>query len=281
MVRVVDARRLEAMSAGATEVLVRSGVGRAATVDRRRAGGESTDARHASLGSQSYCINRIAGEELLFVGHANLDGFDHTAVAKPGIDRLVRAFKVRGHPVVYFVSKEYPYWYTADRQPDLAIASEGQEHRTLVDAERIVFTGGEFMLCLLRNAQVTLHGMLKAGDRDRIHFAFPAYAIWTADSFTPGRLRPYPAPMVLLDRLLAARPSEQDRHERLVVAFLDRLFGEFPVLGYPAIAPEPPLEELVNGWTVEVSFNDALVRRYRQGDTDKIIRFDFLSTSMR
>jgi hypothetical protein len=97
--------------------------------------------------------------EVLFVGHANLDGWDHTAVAKPGIDRLVREFKARGHPVVYFVSQDYPFWYTEDRQPDLAVVSEGQEHQIVVDAERVVFSGGDFMVCTLRNVQMTLHGI--------------------------------------------------------------------------------------------------------------------------
>lgn len=54
-------------------------------------------------------VQEIAAKDsLLFVGHANLDGFDHTAVAKPGIDRLVQEAKKNGWPVVYFVSKEYP-----------------------------------------------------------------------------------------------------------------------------------------------------------------------------
>jgi hypothetical protein len=52
-------------------------------------------------------IAEIVAKELLFVGHANLDGFDHTAVAKPGIDRLVQEAKKNGRPVVYWVSKEY------------------------------------------------------------------------------------------------------------------------------------------------------------------------------
>jgi hypothetical protein len=47
-------------------------------------------------------VDRLTGEERLFVGHANPDGFDHTAVAKPGIDRLVREFKARRHPVIHF-----------------------------------------------------------------------------------------------------------------------------------------------------------------------------------
>ena len=270
VVRVVDTWRLEAVSPGRTDVLVRSDVSeRVLSIDVEPEAVAPMPATHHSK------VDRIAGDELLFVGHANLDGFDHTAVAKPGIDRLVREFKARGHPVVYFVSQEYPHWYTADRQPDLAIVSEGQEHRILVDAERIVFSGGDFMFCVLRNAQMTLHGMLQAGNRDRIHFVFPADAIWAVDMFTPGHFRPYPAPMALLDRLMSERSSDEDRYEQLVVPFLDRLFGEFPVLGYPAVAPEPPLQELVDGWTVEVAFDGALVQSYRPGDPNRVIRFDF------
>jgi hypothetical protein len=37
------------------------------------------------------------------------------------------------------------------------------------------FTGGSFMFCLLRNVQMTLHGMVKNG-RQRIDFVFPAQA---------------------------------------------------------------------------------------------------------
>ena len=128
---------------------------------------------------------------------------------------------------------------------------------------------------VLRNAQMTLHGMLRAGSRDRIHFVLPADAIWAVDTFTPGRSRPYPAPMALLSRLLWDRSSERERYEQVVVPFLERFFGEFPVLGYPADAPEPPLEVLVHGWTVEAALDDAFVQTYRPGDPDKVIRFDF------
>ena len=270
VVRVIDTWRLEAVSPGQTEVLVRSDYGEhVLSVDVAL---EPTPAMPATHHSE---VDRIVGKELLFIGHANLDGFDHTAVAKPGIDRLVRAFKARGQPVVYFVSEEYPYWYTEDREPDLAIVSEGQEHRIAVDAERIVFSGGDLMFCLLPNAQMTLHGMVRAGSRDRIHFVLPADAIWAVDTFTPERFRPYPAPMALLSRLLRDRSSERERYEQVVVPFLERLFGEFPVLGYPADAPEPPLEELVDGWTVEAVLGDGFVQTYRPGNPDKVIRFDF------
>ena len=92
---------------------------------------------------------------------------------------------------------------------------------------------------------------------------------------------PYPAPSALLDRLMSERSTARERYEELVAPFLDRLFGEFPVLGYPVIAPQPPLQELVDGWTVEVAIDNGLVRSYRSGDRNKVIRFDFLSSSAR
>ena len=181
VVRVVDTWWLEAVSPGRTGVVVRSDVGeRVLSIDVDLEAVPPMPAVHHSE------VDRIAGEELLFVGHANLDGFDHTAVAKPGIDRLVRQFKARGHPVVYFVSQEYPYWYTEDREPDLAIVSEGKEHQILVDAERIVFSGGGFMFCVLRNVQMTLHGMLQAANRDNIEFVFPSDPIWAVEHVHNG-----------------------------------------------------------------------------------------------
>ena len=276
VVRVVDRWRLEAVSPGRTDVVVvvsNDAGERRLTIDVAPERMPPMPAVHHSE------VERLAGKELLFVGHANLDGFDHTAVAKPGVDRLVREFKARGHPVVYFVSEEYPYWYTEDREPDLAIVSEGQEHGIVVDAERLVFSGGGFMFCTLRNAQMTLHGMLQAGMRDRIHFVFPADAIWAVDRFTPGQFRPYPAPMALVEHLLSERSTKRQRYEQVVVPFLEGLFGEFPVLGYPSVAPEPSLEELVNGWTVEVAHNGTFVRTHRAGNPNRVIRIEFLSST--
>jgi hypothetical protein len=160
VVRVVDSVRLEAVSPGSAEVLVRSGVGdRVLSIEVEPTARPPIPAKHHTE------VDRIAGTEVLFVGHANMDGWDHTAVAKPGIARLVREFKARGHPVVYFVSQDYPFWYPEDREPDLAVVSEAQEHQIVVDAERVVFSGGDFTACTLTNTQMTLHGMLKAGER--------------------------------------------------------------------------------------------------------------------
>ncbi len=189
---------------------------------------------------------------------------------------VVRKFKARGHQVVYFVSQDYPYWYTEDRQPDLAIVSEGQEHEILVDAERIVVSGGDFMFCVLRNVQMTLHGMLQAANRQRIHFVFPADAIWAGDTFLPGRSRPYPNSMVLVNHLMSDWSSEQERYEQVVIPFPKRLISESPVVDYPPIASKPPLEALVDRWTIEVAFDGTFAQVYQPGDPNKAIRFDFL-----
>ena len=274
IVRVVDGGRLEAVSPGTTDVLISTDVGQ-----RRLSIDVGQDRRPHMPTTHHSEVDRLAGEELLFVGHANLDGFDHTAVAKPGIDRLVREFKARGQPVIYFVSEDYPYWYTDDRQPDLAIVSEGQEHEILVDAGRVVFTGGDFMFCTPRNAQMTLHGMLKAANRERINLVFATDAIWAVDIFAPGRSRPYPAPMALADHLLSEHPSYQDRYEQVVVPFLKRLFEEFPVTGYPANAPKPHLKDLIGGWTIEVAIDEGFTGRYQSGDPEKLIRLEFVSAS--
>lgn len=274
IVRVVGERQLEALSPGTARVLVQSDTGQTVLpIDVDPASRPPISAVHHSE------IDRIAGEELLFVGHANLDGFDHTAVAKPGIDRMVREFKADGHPVIYFVGEEYPHWYTEDRQPDLAVVSEGQEHQILVDAERIVFTGGDFMFCTVRNVQMTLHGMLKAKDRNRIQFVLVTDAIWAVDIFTEKRFRPYPAPMAVLAQLMAEHSSDQDRYERVVMPFMDRLIDDFPVLGYPASSPAPPLDVLADGWTIEVGIGAAFRQRYQSGDPEKVIRIDFESKS--
>ena len=82
--------------------------------------------------------------------------------------------KKNGWTVVYWVSQEYPDWYTADRHPDYTIISEGQEHQIRVEAERVTFTGGDFMFCTLRNVQMTLHGMIKRNGARHIQFVFPA-----------------------------------------------------------------------------------------------------------
>ena len=183
--------------------------------------------------------------------------------------------KKNGWTVAYFVSQEYPDWYTADRHPDYTIISEGQEHRIRVDAERVVFTGGDFMFCTLRNAQMTLHGMLKHDAPAKINFVFPAQAIWVADIWGPGDKQNYPAPMLLLTTLFARRSDDAQAYEKVVLPFLDRMITQFPVLGYPADPPAPPLSELLKDWTIVVRFGNRFERVYRRGDSDKTVLVEF------
>lgn len=271
IVRMVDRKGIfEAVTHGRTELLVQT------PTSQRRITLEVAGRPQAPIPAVPYsAVREIEAKELLFVGHANLDGFDHTAVAKPGIDSLVQEAKKNGWPVVYFVSREYPNWYTADRHPDYAIISEGQEHKIRVDAQRVLFTGGSFMFCTLRNVQMTLHGMLKQHDLRRIDFVFPAQAIWVEDIWGPGEKRPYPAPMVLLTTLFARRANDAERYDKVVVPFLDRVIMQFPVLGYPPDPPAPPLSDLLKDWSIVVRIGDRLERAYRRGDPNKTVLLEF------
>jgi hypothetical protein len=261
---------LEAVRAGRTELVVRT------TASERRVTIEvAGSAQPPMMAVPSRSIPEIAAKEFLFVGHANLDGFDHTAVAKPGIDRLVEEAKKNGRPVVYWVSQEYPNWYTADRHPDYAIVSEGQEHQIRVDAERVTFAGGSFMFCLLRNVQMTLHGIAKDSRARRADFVFPAQAIWVEDIWGGSDKRPYPAPMVLLKTLFVRRSDDARAYDEVVVPFLDRVISQFPVAGYPAVAPAPPLDELMQGWSIVVRFGERFERIYRHGDSNKTWLLEF------
>src|SRR4051812_20163504 len=206
-------------------------------------------------------VKEIKAKEFVFVGHANRDGYDFTAVAKPGIDRVVAEARKNQAPVVYWVSNDYPDWYTSDRRPDYAFVSEGQEHEIHFDSERITFTGGSFMMCVLRNAQMTLHGMLKH-NAQRVNFIFPSDAIWVED-VDLGDKRWYPTPSVVLSTLLARRPNDTRKYDEIVVPFLDHLINEFPAVGYPRNPPKPPLAELLNDWNIVVRFGDHFERFYR------------------
>jgi hypothetical protein len=218
-------------------------------------------------------VKEIQAKEFLFVGHANLDGYDYTAVAKPGIDRAVVQARKSGVPVVYWVGNEYPNWYTADRHPDYAFVSEGQEHEILVDADRVTFSGGSFMFCVLRNVQMTLHGMLK---HDALHanFVFPADAIWVEDA-DRGEQRWYPTPPVVLTTLFARRANDLQKYDEVIVPFLNLLITEFPVAAYPRNPPTPPLSELLKDWNIVVRFGDRFERVYRRGNSDKTLLLEF------
>ena len=260
----------EAIKAGRTELIVR-------TPDlERRIPIEVTGPAQQPIRAVPFsAVPQITAKEFLFVGHANLDGFDHTAVAKPGIDRLVQEAKRHGVPVVYWISREYPNWYTTDRRPDYAIISEGQEHDIRVVAQRVTFTGGSFMFCLLRNVQMTLHGMLKENKARRIRFVFPAQAIWVEDIWGRGDKRPYPAPMVLLTTLFAGRSSDVNAYNDVVVPFLDRMINQFPVAGYPPNPPAPPLRDLLKDWSIEVRFGERFTRFYQHGTSNRTLLIEF------
>ena len=272
IVRMIDPKGIfEAVATGHTELLVRT------TTARRGINVEVRGPAVPPIASVPYStVHEIkSNDSLLFVGHANLDGFDHTAVAKPGIDRLVREAKQKNWPVVYFVSDEYPNWYTADRRPDYALISEGQEHNIRVSAQRVIFSGGDFMFCTLRNVQMTLHGMLQESATKRIDFVFPSEAIWVEDLWGPGENQPYPAPMVLLATLFARRQNDAQRYSEVVVPFLDRVITQYPVLNYPADPPKPPLADLLKDWSIVVRLGDHFERVYRSGNPDKIVLLEF------
>lgn len=274
ILRVIRPGVFEALAPGRTELVVRTQTseGRVTIEVGGHAQPSIPTVPHSIVGE-------IGAKVLLFVGHANRDGFDYTAVAKPGIDRLVQAAKKRGSTVVYWISEEYPNWYTEDRHPDYAIVSEGQEHQIRFNAQRIIFTGGDFMFCLLRNAQMTLHGMVKNGRPQRITFVFPVQAIWAEDIWGTAEKRPYPAPMVLLKTLFARRPDDTRTYAEVVVPFLDRMITEFPVAGYPADAPTPPLNVLLKDWNIVARFSDGFERVYRVASSHKTLTVSFQGLS--
>jgi hypothetical protein len=218
-------------------------------------------------------VDKIKSKEFLFVGHANLDGYDFTAVAKRGIDHAVAEARKNKVPVVYWVSNEYPNWYTSDRRPDYAFVSEGQEHEIYVDSEQVTFTGGSFMMCVLRNAQMTLHGMLKH-DAQRVHFVFPADAIWVED-MDRGDRKWYPTPPVVLTTLFERRKNDAQKYEDVVVPFIDHLITEFPVQGLPRNPPKPPLSELLQNWSIVVRIGKGFERTYRSADSNKTLLLEF------
>jgi hypothetical protein len=271
IVRLIDPVGMyEAVRPGRTQLVLRS-----ATLERRITVEVRGQAQSPLIAIPYSSIHEIVAKDLLFVGHANLDGVDHTAVAKPGIDRLVREAKKNGWTVAYFVSQEYPNWYTADRHPDYAIISEGQEHQIRVDAERVIFTGGDFMACTLRNVQMTLQGMLKHDAPQRIHFVFPAQAIWVADQWWPGEKRPYPAPTLILSTVFARRTNDAQSYDEVVVPFLDQVINQFPVFDYPPNQPGPPLSDLLKDRTIVVRFGSRFERVYRQANSNKILLLEF------
>jgi hypothetical protein len=95
IVRLIDPKGLfEAVRPGRTQLVVR-----APTSERRITVEVVGPAQPPMMAVPHSTVREIAAKDLLFVGHANRDGFDHTAVAKPGIDRLVQEAKKNGWTV--------------------------------------------------------------------------------------------------------------------------------------------------------------------------------------
>ncbi len=216
-------------------------------------------------------VPQIRANEVLFIGHANRDGFDHTMVAKSGIDWWVRQFKDKDRPVIYLVSEEYPNWYTEDRNPTYAIISEGQEHDLQLDVPTIYFAGGGFAYCLLRNVQFVLHRWAREGGSEAIRLVFLIDAIWTGE-----KDKPYPAPMAKLDSLFDRAASPEATYDLLIVPFLNRLINEYPVTGYPdaGATPQPHLKALLTNVTIEVIIEDDHRRVYRSR-SGRVIHVEF------
>jgi hypothetical protein len=91
----------------------------------------------------------------------------------------------------------------------------------------------------------------------------------------PGDKRQYPAPMVLLSTLFGRRANPTQAYEQVVVPFLNRMVTQFPVDGYPANPPTPPLSDLLKDWSIVVRFGDRFQRVYRRADSNKTVLFEF------
>ena len=129
------------------------------------------------------------------------------------------------------------------------------------------------MMCVLRNAQMTLHGMLKH-DAQRISFIFPADAIWVED-LDRGDKRWYPTPEVVLSTLLTRRQNDTRKYEEIVVPFLNHMINEYPAVGYPRNPPMPPLVDLLKDWNIVVRFGGRFERFYRRTDSTRTLLVEF------
>ncbi|MEK2690850.1 hypothetical protein [Bdellovibrio sp. GT3] len=114
-------------------------------------------------------ISSIANRHNLIVVHATTE-FDPQQSAAKGIDKLVKEFKASGRPVIYLVSDQtaqgYDRWYTADRNPDFEIFSEGGEHNLPINTNEVTIVGGFW------GSTDTLNGChaLAMKDAIRMHF---------------------------------------------------------------------------------------------------------------
>jgi hypothetical protein len=248
--------RFCARAPGRAEVIVRTADGRRAAFAITVAPRRQQEMKLAAAGD----VPALAVEEVLTVVHANRDGFDHTEVARRGIDRLVRAAKERGSTVVYLVSTEYPNWYLADRRPDYAVASDDGRHAMRVDARRYVFAGGNFYWCLAANVRSVLEHLLEKPGPWRVELVFPMDAIYDGQ---PGK--PYPAAMTTLAALFEGQVGAQAAYELLVVGFLKKL----ETSQRQGADQNSPFAERWRACGVTVRIGDDFTRRYRAGTTTR------------
>jgi hypothetical protein len=136
-------------------------------------------------------VKEIKAKEFVFVGHANLDGYDVTAAAKRGIDRVVAEARKNRVPVVYWVSNEYPNWYTRIVTRTTRLSAKGRTADLHVDSSASR-SRGSFMRCRCKKCSNDPHGMVKH-DAQRVNFVFPIDAIWVED-LDRGDKRWYPTP---------------------------------------------------------------------------------------
>ena len=69
--------------------------------------------------------------------------------------------------------------------------------------------------------------------------------------------------------------NDAQAYDEVVVPFLDHMIAKFPLAGYPANPPVPPLNDLLEGWSIEVRFSQRFERVYRRGDPDKTVVMEF------
>jgi len=98
---------------------------------------------------------------------------------------------------------------------------------------------------------------------------------WGEDLWGPGEKRPYPASMILLETSFARRVDDAHAYQEVVVPFLERVIKEFPVGGYPAAAPAPPLSTLLEEWTHRRSLRRSVRAVYRRTASDKTLLIEF------
>ncbi len=208
----------------------------------------------------------------IMVTHANRDGFDHTRVAKSGIDRVVRDAKAKGDNVVFLMSPQYPNWYTSDRAPSLAIESDTGEHDLVVTSDEIVFVGGNFSWCLLESVKSSLISFASGSGSD-LCLVFPLDAIYDGD---PGR--GYPYPMVTLASLFETQPDSAATFERVVTPFLEKLQSSLAEAQTSSKVTERGAASNLKTAGVIVEFNGDIVREHQLESSERVLRFVFQSS---